>query len=206
MQGVDGVRVQHVLHVEDEVFGPANVWVHAQVVLLYDVAPVELVPQHAPVEVRRTLQHEVGVVLARDGAIEVDVALARHALADHAVEVRDDHVYAVVLHSADQQLGGVRGDPVVRVQELHVAAACLVKARVARVRDAGVLLVHHMYALVVIGVGVQDGGGGVGAAVVHQDELVVVELLAKDAVHAAAYALLCVVNRHYDADLGHTYS
>ena len=167
---------------------------------LHDVPAVELVPQDPVVEVRRVLHHVGGVALPGEDGVLVDVPLPGQALPHHPVEVRHHQVAAVVLRRPHQGAGGVRGDPVVAVQELEVGPPGGVQGPVPGGGDAGVRLVQRPHPGVLGGVAVAEGAGAVGAAVLHQQQLKIRVLLVQDAVHTAGEGLFGPIDRDDDTD------
>ena len=194
-------HVQHVFEVEDEILAPVEGLVHAHAMVADDACAIQLVPDDAVIEVGWVLHHEVGVFLpAEAGRVPADLPFARHVVAHHAVEVGDHHVGVVFERGSHEQFRGVLGDPIVGVEELDVCAFCLAEGEVAGGGDAGVGFVDDGHALVGGGVGVEDCGRAVGAAVVDEQQFEIREFLPQYGIDAAAYAFLGIVDRHDDAD------
>ena len=105
----------------------------------------------------------------RHHAVRLDVALVCQMFADDAVKIRDDHVAMVVFGGADQQLGGIRRDPVVTIQKLQVLARRVADGDVAGVGNTGVFLVDDTDACVLFCIFVANLRGSVLASVVDQD-------------------------------------
>ena len=91
--------------------------------------------------------------------------------------------------------GGLRDDPVIRVEELDILSAGHVQRLVPRIADAGILLVDHPDPAVHGSVFVTDRAGGILASVIHEQEFEIPELLRENTVHAAAQHCFCIVHR-----------
>ena len=110
--------------------------------LFHNIPAVQLVPKHAVVKIRGVLHHVGGVFLPAEDAVLVDVPLVGDPLAHNPVEVRHHQIAPVLLHGPHQEFGRVRGNPVVGVQELEIAAPGLAEAEVPGAGHAGILLVE----------------------------------------------------------------
>ena len=142
-------------------------------VVLHDLPAVQLVPQYAVVKVSGVFHHVGGVFLPGEDGVLVDVALVGHPLTHDPVKVGDDQIALVVLRRPDQGQGGLRRDPIVAVQKLQVGAPGLGQGQVPGVGNTGVLLMKYLDSGVPGGLGVAQGAGGIGAAVVDQQQLIV---------------------------------
>ena len=202
LKGAEGLGVADILQVEHEVLAPTDLRVHPQVVGLHNLPAVELVPQHAVIEVRGVFHHVGGVFLPGHQAVIIDIALLGDPLAHHPVEVGDNQVAGPGFRGPDQRAGGVGSDPVITVQKLKISALGLVEGGVPGVGDAGVFLVDDPNPGIPGGICVADGTGTVGAAVVDQQQLKVGVLLVQNALNTAADGVFSVIDRDDDADGG----
>ena len=166
----------------------------------HDIPAVELVPQHPVVEIGGVFHHVGGIFLLGEHHGIVDVSLVGHPVFAYSVEIGDHQVALVLPGGADQRGGSVGGDPVVAVEKLQVFARCVVQRQVPGGGDAGVFLVEHPYPAVLPCIGVAQGAGAVGAAVVHQEKLKVLVGLIQNTVHAPLQRFFRVVDRHDDTD------
>ena len=167
---------------------------------LHDLPAVQLVPKNTIIEIRGIFHHVGGIFLPGENGVLVDVPLVGNPLSHHPVKIRDDQVALVVFRCPDQREGGLRRDPVIAVQKLEVGAPGLGKGQVPGVGHAGVFLVEHPDPLVPGGVAVTQAAGGVRAAVIDQQQLVILIRLVQNAVHTAGQGLFRVVYGNDDTD------
>ena len=92
--------------------------------------------------------------------------------------------------------------PVIRVKEHHIRATGTVERTVARRGGTGILLMEHGHTDVALGDGVEHLARAVGGAIVHDQQLEVLERLMLDALDGATHVPIHVVGRHDDCDLG----
>ena len=171
-------------------------------VLFHNGAAVELVPQHAIVEVGGILHHVGGVLLPGHDAILLDIPLLRYPIPHHPVEVGNHHIAGASFHAPHQGAGGVGGDPVIAVQELQVCSFRVIQRQIPAGGDTGVGLMEDPNPAVPVRAGITDGAGTVGAAVIHQQQLKILVLLIQNAVDTASNGFFRIVDRDDDADGG----
>ena len=192
-----------------------------------EIPAVELIPQHTVVKGIGLFNQLPGVLLPGvhpGGQITVGPGAGRVApehgaqhlfpradvlhvvLWIHHPEGRDHKIGGVGLGGGDELFGKVRGQPVVAVHELDVAAMGQRKPLIAGVRRAGIGLVHQRDAVVLSGKSTADREGVVFGAVVQQDDLDAFIALGTDAFYTAGNAACGVVHGHDDADKGKFHS
>ena len=116
----------------------------------------------------------------------------------HPVKMGEDQVRPHGLGGVDQGLRGLGMDAVVPVHELEILPPCQGQGGVPGGGDPGVLLPEEAEA----GIGHRhiraDGGGAVGAAIVHHQHLQVPPALALDALQARGEIGFHIIDRDDD--------
>ena len=164
---------------------------------LDDSAPVQLVPEHAIVEVRRIPHHVLRVLLPGQQPPLSDVLLLREHRAVHPVKVRYHHITVIFLSGVNQTFRGVPGQPVVAVHELQIFPRRHSDGLIPAVRDPGVGLVNDVEPLVHLLVLPADLEGGIRASVVDNDYLHIPKSLLHGAVETAAEIFFGIVRGNY---------
>ena len=108
----------------------------------------------------------------------------------------NDQICPALLGMADEQLGGVGLDRIVRIDKLQVFSLCLTQTHIAGGCHTAVGLVDQHNAGVHLGVHPADLKADILAAIVQQQDLKVLVGLAADALHTARDMILCVINGH----------
>ena len=169
--------MKEILHIKDEVLAPAELRVHPEIIALDDIPAEKLVPEHAVIVVRGTFRHPVRKLLPREKSLRVDRALPGDPLLDDSVEIRYDNIRFLFFQCADKLPAGFRSDPVIRIEKLDIAALCDGERRISGIGDAGIFLMDDTDPRILFAEAVTELFGAVLAAIVHEEELEVFEIL-----------------------------
>ena len=200
-QRIERRRIAHILEIKQKILAPAELRIHPDPVRLYKRAPVQLIPQHPIVVVRRVLHHEANERFTPDHLVRVDIPLPRHHLSDDTIEIRDHHVAARLLGRPHHQLRRIRRQPVITVHELQKRTPRPRDRLVSRIRHPRILLMHDHHARIRPRISVADLPGPILTSIIHEDQLEIPKLLIQNTVHTARETLLRVIHRHDDTDL-----
>ena len=132
-QRIERRRIAHILEIKQKILAPAELRIHPDPVRLHKRAPVQLIPQHPIVVVRRVLHHEANERFTPDHLVRVDIPLLRHHLSDDTIEIRDHHVAARLLGRPHHQLRRIRRQPVITVHKLEICSLCPFNSLISRV-------------------------------------------------------------------------
>ena len=196
--------MEHILHVENKILRPVQLYIHAKLILFDDAAAEKLVPQNAVIEIGRVPHHFIRIFLAGQELFLLDVSILGHLLADHTVEIGNDHIAGrIVLHGTDKKPRGVRRNPVIRIQKLNVSARCAVQCLISRIRHTGIRLVDGNDPCVLCRIPVNDLRCFILASVIHDQKLEIGIGLIQNALNASSDRLLRVICRYDNADCCH---
>ena len=191
-----------IFQVEHEILAPADRRVHPKGVLFHDGPAVELVPQHAVVEVGGIFHHVGSVFLPGHQPVLINVSLLGDPLPHDPVKVGDHQVAGAAFRCTHQASGGIRCDPVVAVQKLEIGSPGPVQGKISAGGNAGVLLMENLNTAVLGRIFVADRAGIVRAAVIHQQQFKIRIFLVQNTFNASPDGLLCIIDRDNDTDGG----
>ena len=127
----NALRVQDVLQIEDEILAPAELFIHAKLVLLHQLPPVEFIPDDAVIIIRRALRHASRELFPAQYALFVNGTLSCRPAVHNAVKIGNHKVRPVLLRGMYKKRGCLRGNPVVRIQKLEIFSAREIKRLVS---------------------------------------------------------------------------
>ena len=195
--------MQEILQVENHILTVADGFIHPDGITLNDLTPVELIPQHAVIEVRRAEKHFIRILFDGENIAFFNRALLGDILVDHTVEITDDKLNGICLHLTDKELGGIHREPVIHIGKADIRARGLPEGPVAGRGNTAVFFMDGFDPVIQPGVLLHDGQRTVTAAVIHQYHLQIGIVLMENALHTPAKTALAVINRHDDTDLFH---
>ena len=200
LQRRDAFAMEHVFEIEDEILAEAHLGVHAHIVLIHDVAAVELVPDDAVVIVGGRDLHEIRILLLGEHLIGFDAALAGELVADHAVKLADHKIRVFLSGAPHQHLGGILGNPVIRIEELDELSPGKIDSLVPGAAHTGVGFMNHPDTLILLRRLVADDRRSVLRSVIDKQKFKILELLIQNAVDASLQRIRGIINRY-----NHTY-
>ena len=197
--------MQNVLHIEDKVLAPAQLLVHAEMIVLHDVAAEKLVPDDAVIVVGRAFCHAGCKFLPREQAFFVNRTFSGGPPVHDAVKIGNHEIRPVCLGGVKKERRRLRRDPIVGVEELEIVAGRERERLIPCVRDTAVFLVNHADAGIFRRIGVTKCRRAVLAAVVHDEHLKVRKSLREHAVQAARENLFGIVDGNDNRNFRHSH-
>ena len=195
--------MQDVLQIEDKVLAPAELFIHAKLVLLHQLPPVEFIPDDAVIIIRRALRHASRELFPAQYALFVNRTLSRGPAVHNAVKIGNHQVRVIFLGRMYKEGGRLGRNPVVRIEKLEVLSGREIQCLVPRVGYSAVWLMHHTDARVLRSVGIAERRRAVFGAVIHHEQLKIRKGLREYTVKATRQHLFRIVYRNDNRNLGH---
>ena len=130
--------------------------------------------------------------------MEIDKILIALFIGGKTEKVRLHHIQIIVGSDFVQVLIHIQRDIIIRLQDTDVFAGRPVQACVHGLSITAVRLVDDHDPFIFLLIAFQNRQGLIGRAIIHTDDLDVLQRLAYDAVHALMQILLHIISRYYD--------
>ena len=181
----------------------------AEVMPLDDVAPIQAAPRLLPVHIRHPVAIKIigqPELIQIDGFIPHGQIRALRPVLRHKAVIINHQLRARPLRCGHRVRQHRRLNRVVRIDKRDILAPRDVQPRVSRRGKTAVRLVHLTDARVLRGVFRHDSRAVVLRAVIHQNQLKILEGLRKDAVKAPRQIRLHLIDRYDHTDAAHSFS
>ena len=163
-------------------------------IFFHKITPVQLVPEHTVIKIRRFLHHTAHKGFLIHHAVDSDVAFMRQTLPDHPIKVSDHKICLFFPRRPHQKFGRIRRDPVVAVEKLQIFPVCLGDRHISALRNSGIFLVDHQ--LIRSGIPVTDFPCFIGTAVIDQKQFKIFIFLFQYTVHTPLQCLFSIIDRN----------
>ena len=182
--------------VKQEIFAPAHLGIHFQMVVCNYLAAVQLVPENAIVEICRILHHVSGKLFAGQKSPFPDMLFFREYCLIYPVEISNDQITVKFLRCVDEGFRGIRGQPVITVHKLQIVTFGNLDGTVTAVRNTGIFFINDVKAWVHLRIFLADGKTFVGTSVVDYQDLHIFKGLLHGAGQTAAKIFFSIINRN----------
>lgn len=140
------------------------------------------------------------IFLPAENRVFLNIALMGHPVSHHPVKVGNHQIALIFPGSAHQHGSGIRGNPVIAVQELQIHALRLRQSQIPGGGDTAVFLMQYPHPCIPLGKGVTQRTGGILAAVVNEQQLKILKILSQDTLHTPLNGFFRIVYGNNDAD------